>query len=350
MPFLIYGAYGYTGSLIARAAVEQGMTPTLAGRDGARLRPLAEELVLPYRIVDLADTEALQAALAETQLVLHCAGPFTHTVDAMVKGCLRASTHYLDITGEIDVFETLAALDDAAAEADVMLLPGVGFDVVPTDCLAAHLHDRLPDAVQLELAIFGRGGISRGTATTAIEHLGRGGTIRRNGKLHRVPTGWRTRQVDFGEGPVEVITIPWGDVATAYRSTGIPNITTYARLPSGVQRLMQWGRRLEGLLAADPVQRFLKRRVQQGASGPTAAERARGQSLVWGEVLNAAGERAVARLQGPETYDFTVKTALAVVQRILDGKVASGFQTPSTLLGPDFVLNVAGVTREDVAT
>lgn len=348
MPFLIYGAYGYTGALIAGAAVEAGMTPTLAGRDGARLRALAEELVLPYRIFALTDANALDAALADTQLVLHCAGPFVHTAEPMVKGCLRTGTDYLDITGEIEVFEMLAALDTAARDADVMLLPGVGFDVVPSDCLAAHLHSQLPSAAQLEIAIFGKGGVSRGTATTAVEQLGQGGTIRRNGTLQSVPTGWRTRTVDFGEGPVRVITIPWGDVSTAYRSTGIPNITTYMRLPDVVQRLMQVGGRLERMLAVDPVKQFLKRRVQRGNPGPSSEERNQGESYVWGEVINEAGERAAARLHGPEAYAFTVRAALAAVQRALDGGAAPGFQTPSTAFGADFVLDINDVTREAV--
>lgn len=350
MPFLIYGAYGYTGDLIARAAVERDMTPTLAGRDGARLRALAEELVLPYRIIDLDDPAALDTALEATQLVLHCAGPFAHTALPMVEACLRTGTDYLDITGEIDVFEQLAALDEPARAADVMLLPGVGFDVVPTDCLAAYLHQQLPDAVQLELAFFAKGGISRGTATTAIERLGEGGTIRREGQLQPVPTGWRTRTVDFGRGPVQVMTIPWGDLSTAYRTTGIPNITTYMRLPDTVQRVMRAGRWLEGVLAAGPIRRFLKRRVQQGAPGPTAEERARGASVIWGEALDDLGQRVAARLRGPETYAFTVETALAAVGRVLGGTRAAGYQTPASVFGTDFVLSIEGVVREEVAS
>ena len=218
MPYLIYGAYGYTGALIARAAVEQGLTPTLAGRDDDRLRALADELDLPRRPFSLTSAADIDTALEDMTCVLHCAGPFAHTAAPMVEGCLRTNTHYLDITGEIEVFETLAALDDQAQEMEVMLLPGVGFDVVPSDGLAAHLHRRLPSAEQLELAIFNRGGgISRGTATSAIEHIGRGGLIRRDGKIQQVPLGWRTRTVDFGTGPVEVTAMPWGDVATAYR-------------------------------------------------------------------------------------------------------------------------------------
>lgn len=348
MSFLIYGAYGYTGTLIARAAVGRGMTPTLAGRDDAKLGTLAEELEVPYRTFELSDAAALDAALDEARLVLHCAGPFVHTAAPMVEGCLRTGTDYLDITGEIQVFEMLAALDDQAQAMDAMLLPGVGFDVVPSDGLAAHLHARLPSAEQLALAIFSRGGISRGTATSAVEHIGRGGAIRRNGHIQQVPLGWRTRTVDFGRGPVEVTAMPWGDVATAYRSTGIPNITTYMRLPKSARRLVSISEWLMPVLATAPVQRLLKRYVQRGKPGPTAAERERGASVVWGEAIDEAGGRAVARLHGPDPYDVTVDAALTAVQHVLDGEAPSGYQTPSTAFGADFALEIDGITREDV--
>ncbi len=348
MSFLIYGAYGYTGALIARAAIRRGLHPTLAGRDADRLRARAEALGLPYRAFALSDAAALDAALDEVPCVLHCAGPFAYTAASMAEGCLRTGTHYLDITGEIEVYEMLAALDEPARAAGVMLLPGVGFDVVPTDCLAAHLHARLPSATQLELAIFSRGGVSHGTARTAIEQLRQGGFVRRHGRLQEVPIGWRTRTVDFGEGPVAVTAIPWGDLATACRSTGIPNITTYMRLPRLVQQLAPLGAWIEPVLASAPVQALLEQYVERRPRGPSEAARARGESVVWGEAIDDAGARVVARLYGPEPYDFTAEAALAAAQRVLEGEAPPGYQTPSTAYGADFVLAVEGVEREDV--
>lgn len=349
MSFLIYGAYGYTGTLIARAAVRRGLQPTLAGRNADRLRACSEEFGLPYCAFALSDEAALDAALGAVPCVLHCAGPFVDTAAPMVEGCLRTGTHYLDITGEIEVYETLRALDEQAQSMDVMLLPGVGFDVVPSDGLAAHLHAQLPSATQLELAIFSRGGVSHGTARTAVAQLGQGGFIRRNGRLREVPIGWRTRAVDFGEGPVSVTAIPWGDLATAYRSTGIPNITTYMRLPRLVQQLAPLGAWVEPALASAPVQAMLKTYVERRTRGPSDAAREHGESIVWGEVINEAGARAVARLRGPEPYDFTVEAALAAVQRVRNGEAPSGYQTPATAFGADFPLALDGVAREDVA-
>ncbi len=349
MSFLIYGAYGYTGELIARDAVARGWEPLLAGRDAAKLRALATELELPYRAVTLNVEKPLDDVLEEVPLVVHCAGPFTHTAQPMVDACLRTGTHYLDITGELDVFAQIAERDAEAQEAGVMLLPGVGFDVVPTDCLAAHLHERLPEAEQLELAIMAVGsGVSQGTATTAIEHIADGGAVRRGGEIMKVPPAWKKREVDFGRGAKEVVTIPWGDLVTAYWSTEIPNITVYARLPSTARRLMAASQVLGGVLKSRPVQDTLKWAVRQGEPGPDATTREQGASIVWGEVTARDGTTAQSRLYGPETYAFTTRTALASAEAVLDGTAPMGYQTPAMAFGADFVLGIEGVEREDI--
>ncbi len=348
--FLLYGANGYTGRLIARHAVERGLRPLLAGRDAEAVQALAAELDLPHTAFALDDSRALEAALSDVPLVLHCAGPFAHTMRPMADACLRTRTHYLDITGEIGVFEALAARSREAETASVMLLPGAGFDVVPSDCLAAHLKRRLPAATHLALAFEGLGGgLSRGTATTMVENLGRGGAVRRNGRIQPVPTAWKTRRIDFGDGPVSTTTIPWGDVSTAYFSTGIPNIEVYTRVGRWPRRTMIASRQLGWLLGSAPVQRLLKRVVQRGAPGPSDAQRARGASRLWGEVMDGAGARAVSRLRTPEGYTLTALTAVAAAEKALAEQAPLGFQTPSLAFGADWILEIPGVTREDVA-
>jgi short subunit dehydrogenase-like uncharacterized protein len=346
--FLIYGANGYTGNLIARLAVERGLRPLIAGRDADKIGRLASELGLEQRAFALDDGAALEAALQTVEVVLHCAGPFSHTSKPMADACLKTKTHYLDITGEIVVFETLAARGREAEAAGVMLLPGTGFDVVPSDCLAAHLKRRLPSANKLTLAIHGLSRISHGTATTMVENINRGGLVRREGKLASVPTAWKTREIDFGRGPVKATTIPWGDVATAFHSTGIPDIEVYAALPTAMRLMMKMSRPLGGLLASGPVQRFLKKRIKAQPPGPSDAERARGKSFVWGEVSDAAGQTASARLRGPEGYTLTALTALAIVGKVLAGQAPAGFQTPSRAYGADLILEIEGVEREDL--
>ena len=187
--FVIYGANGYTGALTAREAVARGLRPILAGRNSPQVAAVAQRLGLPHRIAALDDGAALDALLQEVTVVLHCAGPFVHTAAPMVDACLRNGMHYLDITGEIGVYEALAARDVEAKAAGVMLLPGVGFDIVPSDCLAAHLKRRLPSATHLTLALRALGGVSQGTAVTGLEAMarGEGGMVRRDGKLTPTP-------------------------------------------------------------------------------------------------------------------------------------------------------------------
>lgn len=344
---LIYGAYGYTGALISWEAVARGLRPVLAGRNAPALAALAGELRLEHRAFALDNPAAVEAGIRDIRVVLHCAGPFAHTFQPVADACLRTGAHYLDITGEVSVFETLATRSAEARAAGVMLLPGVGFDVVPSDCLAAHLKRRLPTASRLALGILALGRISRGTARTMAENFHRGGLVRRGGVLTRVPAAWKTRVIDFGTGPVKAITIPWGDVSTAYYSTGIPDIEVYLAAPLATRLLARASRCLGWLLGSAPVQRLLQRRIQSRPSGPNDAERAHGRSLLWGEASDATGQVVVSYLQGAEGYTLTAQAAVAVAQRVLAGQAPPGFQTPATAYGPDFILGLDGIVRTD---
>jgi short subunit dehydrogenase-like uncharacterized protein len=345
--YLIYGANGYTGSLIARLAVERGQRPILAGRNAPAVAELAGRLGLEHRAFALDRPDEVDAGLAGVDAVLHCAGPFAHTARAMASACLRRRVHYLDVTGEITVFESLARLDESARRAGVMLLPGVGFDVVPSDCLAAHLKRRLSTATHLALGMQTLGRFSRGTALTLIENLPRGGAVRREGRIVRVPACWRTRTIDFGRGPVTAMTIPWGDVSTAWYTTGIPNIEFYLAAPASARLLARLSRGLGWLLGSGVVQRWLARRVRAGPPGPSDEARARGATYLWGEVRDDRGAVVVSQQRGPEGYTLTALTGLAVIERVLAGEAMPGFQTPGRLFGPDFILGVPGVERRD---
>src|SRR5436190_9875943 len=253
--FLLYGANGYTGELITRYAAERGMTPILAGRNGAKVAELAGKYGFEYRVFALNESAMLDAALQEVDVILHCAGPFSLTSRPMVDACIRNNKHYTDITGEIAVFEACAARHREAEDAGVMLMPGVGFDVVPSDCLARHLKDRLPTATHLSLAFYGMGRLSHGTQATMTMNVGRGGAIRKDGKITPVPAAWKTREIDFGEVKKLGVSIPWGDVATAFHSTGIPNIEVYTVAPKSALKLMKLSRYLGWLFATGPFQK-----------------------------------------------------------------------------------------------
>ena len=343
MTLLVYGAYGYTGELVAEELVDRGRDPVLAGRNDAKLGRVGTRLGCETRAFPVEDPE-----LGGVDVVLNCAGPFVETAEPLADACLAAGADYLDVTGEIPVFESLARRDDDAREASVTLLPGVGFDVVPTDCLAAHLADRLPDATHLALGFEPRGGISPGTLATALGQLGEGGAVRRDGRLLSVPPGHNERRIDFGNGTKSAVTFPWGDVSTAYRSTGIPNVEVYIPVPSAARRLLRASSYLGPVLGAEPVGDALQSLARRFVDGPDEAEREAGRAFVWGEARNAdTGETVVSRLVTPETYAFTVDAASTAAERALDGDAPAGYQTPSTAYGADFVTDLDGVTRTD---
>src|SRR5450432_1034046 len=190
---MIYGANGYTGRLIAREAAKRGLKPLLAGRNRDELDALAKELGLLRRVFELSNPNEVARNLDGVNVVLHCAGPFSRTAAPMLNACLDLNVHYLDITGEIDVFELCHHAHVRAKHQGIIMLPGSGFDVVPTDCTAAMLKQRLPDATSLVLAFEAGGGPSPGTAKTSVEGSRKGGRARIDGELRSVPLAWKSR-------------------------------------------------------------------------------------------------------------------------------------------------------------
>jgi len=293
----------------------------------------------------LDEANEVAAQLDDIDVVLHCAGPFSRTSAPMLEACLARRVHYLDITGEIDVFARCHAADAQARAAGIVVLPGSGFDVVPTDCLAAMLKQRLPDATSLVLAFEAGGGPSPGTAKTSVEGLAKGGRARINGELTTVPLAWKAREFVRADGKARsAMTIPWGDVYTAFVSTGIPNIETYMVVPPATIRRTQWLRRLQPLLRTSVVQDFMKQRIERATPGPSEQRRQDTGCYVWGEVGNAAGRQAKLALTAPNGYDLTVTASLGIVERLLSAPPsARGYFTPSQLMGADYVLTLPGV-------
>ena len=346
---LVYGSYGYTGELIGRFAKEEGVEVTLSGRNGDKLKAQSAEVGFDTIALDLNDTATLVDTLSYFDVVVHCAGPFAHTYEAMANACVEAKTHYTDITGEGAVFEGLWAMDEKAKAAGIMLLPGTGFDIVPSDCLAAHLKSRCPDATHLELAFYGvGGGVSHGTATTMVENIANGGQIRQDGELKQVPTAYKTREIEFAEGTRRhCMTIPWGDVVTAYKSTGIGNVLVYTATPKNVTTMLKIMRPLLPIVGFGPIQNAIKKRIDAAPAGPTDEMRAQSYTLLWGEAKNAAGDTFVSRLRTPEGYTLTAKMALRIAKKIVAGQFTPGFQTPSTAYGKDLILELEGTSRSD---
>ncbi|GMU42736.1 MAG: saccharopine dehydrogenase NADP-binding domain-containing protein [Xanthomonadales bacterium] len=341
--WLLYGATGYTGRLVAREAKARGHNVIVAGRDAHRVAALAKDLDVGFRAFDMSShRDQIDKGLTGVRLVLNCAGPFSLTSSTLAQACLRTGAHYLDIASEIADHRSMQRLEERAREAGVMLMPGVGFGILPTDCLAHWLHETMPGAVTLTLAFSAGSSASHGTLATFLESLQQGGFVRRTGQLVPAEPASESQTIDFGPGKSRrAVLFPWrADALSAGLSTDIPHIQSYAAVPA----LMRVVLKKRALFAHGRILRgLLEWWVARAPAGPKAEERAKRKSWIHGEVVNETGQRLRAVVEGPDPYDFTVLSALAAIQRALGGNVPAGFVTPSQILGHEPLLTLPGV-------
>src|SRR5271156_6006279 len=356
---MIYGSTGFTGRLIAQRAVEVGLAPVLAGRNEDRVRRQADFLGTPWRTVSLDSIEALTDALSDIGAVVHAAGPFVVTAPPMLEACLRAKTHYLDVSGELPVFreafgrgsEALRAggmVMPGAARAGVMLMPGAAWSVVATDCLAAHVAARLPGAKYLRLGMTQSRLYSRGTARSALGLMSSEVVIRRNGRLTPVPIGRMERDFDFGEGERTSMALSWPDALSAYHTTGIPNIEAYMQVGAAARVLAPLTARIGEAFQLPVLRPLLRLGAAVLPEGPAEAARKLAQPVIVAEAEDAWRRVSRARLRTADGYDFTALAAVAIAERVIGGDFEPGYQTPARVYGADFVLSIEGTTRIDL--
>ncbi|MEP7277821.1 MAG: saccharopine dehydrogenase NADP-binding domain-containing protein, partial [Bacteroidota bacterium] len=341
--FLLYGANGYSGELIARFAHQYGLQPVLAGRNTQAVKALAQTLQLPFRTLELDDKAAWQDALRGIKLVVNAAGPYNFTAKPVIAACMAAQAHYLDLNGDTEVFEILQQFNDQAIEKNIMVLPGAGFDVVPTDCLARWLKDQLPNATHLQIAFVIIGsGLSRGTAITTLQKLGLPGAVRKNGRLVPEPIGKRGMWVEFPDSNQKsfMMSIPWGDISTAYFSTGIPNIETYTGIPKSTWWLLKGQVLFNWLLRTPFVHSIIRKIINSRTPGPGDEKRDKAVSLVWAKVTNDEGHSLTARMRCPEAYSLTAASVLLMSAKILGGDFKPGYQTPASAYGPGLIMEI----------
>jgi short subunit dehydrogenase-like uncharacterized protein len=349
MKYLLYGANGYTAQLIIKESLIAGLQPVLAGRTEAKVKKVAEEFKLDYLVFDLDDVQKVAEQLKNVDVCINAAGPFSKTAQNMIEACLASKTHYLDITGEIGVFELAKRYDKKAQAANLMVMPGVGFDVVPSDCLANYLSAKMPDATNLELAFTSIGGaLSHGTASTMIENLGEGSAARIDGKIQKVALGHLSKKIDFGEVKHYAMTIPWGDVSTAYSSTKIPNIVVYTGVPKSSIRMMKFQGLLNPILRTNFIKKMAQVWIDKNLYGPSEEQNKKGKSLLWGEVSNKQNEKVTARLQCKEGYLLTALTSVLICKKVLQKDFKAGYQTPARAYGPNLILEIEGSQFTDV--
>lgn len=339
---LIYGAYGYTGQLIVDEALKNKLPITLAGRSLKKTETLAKEKKVPFIAFDLDDIKKVTELIKPFNLVIHCAGPFEFTAEIMARACILSSTHYIDITGEYQVFEMLHGMDSEAKNAEIMLLPGAGFDVVPSDCLAANLKDRLPEGNDLKLAFTStKGSLSRGTAKTMVENIDKGQLYRSEGKLKKRAQGKRVEKINYGAFEQISAAISWGDICTAFYSTGIPNIEVLTGSSKDQVNKMKWMNRLKFILSWRWVKDLFIKQIDKKPAGPSEERRKKADMYLYGKITK--GDKSIEmRIKTPNGYTLTAAAAVLIAKKITSGVYKEGYQTPSTAYGKDLIFEIEG--------
>ena len=346
---LLYGATGFSGGAIARRLRDQGRTPIVAGRDGGRIRAVAESLNAPWRGFDLADRPALDAALADVSLVLHAAGPFVQTAPPMIDACIRGGAHYLDIAGEWPVFALAQQRSGDAVAAGVMLMPGAAFSIVVSDCLMARAVRRIPDVVALRIAGSSPAAVTRASLRSAINLTDADVIVRRHGSVERTPAGELSRGFNFGAGERISVAVSGPDVITGEQTTGIQNIETYIEAPLASRLALRAGG-LASAVYGPAITRGALRSLSRWWPEPAPEQ----DAAVW---RNAVVVETVDRwrrtsrlgLRTIDSYEVTTRAAAAIAHRVAGGDHSPGFQTPAGLFGPEFVLDLGGVSPFDAS-
>lgn len=341
--WMIYGANGFSGRLIVAEAKKRGLSPIIAGRNREAIEALANELQLPWRHFAIESVAQVESHLEDIALLLNLAGPFDKTADIAVQACIRRGIHYLDIAGEPAVFEKVYTQHYAAEASGSVIIPAVGFDVVPSDMLANSLHQRLPDATTLEMAFFGSGQGSAGSAKTVLGMMADKCMVRRHGQLQSLPLAALQKRIAFSDREEWCMSVTWGDISSAFRSTGIANITMYMATTQEAAKKMRRFSSLTWLLAIPLLRKKLFKKLEQNVQGPDEAMRQSSCMRLWGRASNDRGDVVEATVDTPEGFTLTTLTSLLCVEKILAEKISGGCYTPTQVFGVELALGIPGI-------
>ncbi|MBC8145333.1 MAG: saccharopine dehydrogenase NADP-binding domain-containing protein [bacterium] len=335
-PWMIYGAYGFTGRLMAAEAVRRGHRPILAGRSEARLRELGISLGLDWKVFGLDNPREVERALTGIDIVLNSAGPFDTTTEPLLDACITMGTSYTDISGELDVYEQTFAREDEVRHAGITVVTGIGFDVVPTDCLAVRAAREIGKPTSLEIAVGTSGGLSPGTMRATFRMAGQGGRERRDGIIVEVPVAETVQRIRLPQRERGMVSVPLGDIASAFRSSGVRNITTYLIVPASLRALAAGASKVGGWIASiAPVQRAVDGLIARVAKGPDDEALASSRTESWVRASDGV-ETIEYYLEAPGGYTYTQVSAVRAIERLLRERIVGVF-TPEQALGVDFI-------------
>ncbi len=149
---VLYGATGFTGRQCVKYFSQHappGIRWAIAGRDRTKLGRL--DAGVPAMVADSQDQLSIDAFVRRAGIVLSTAGPFKLYSDAVVDACVRFGTHYVDISGETLWMRSLIdRYHERAAANGTRVIPGCGFDSVPSDLGATWIARQIGNAIEVK--------------------------------------------------------------------------------------------------------------------------------------------------------------------------------------------------------
>jgi short subunit dehydrogenase-like uncharacterized protein len=312
MPIAVYGATGFTGGLIAAELKRLGADLLVAGRDRAKLERLSEELGgVPFRAVSLDDSAGLWEMLEGCSVLAACAGPFTLHGEPLVEAAVETGTHYLDTTGEQGfmrmVFERYG---ERARETGAALVPGMGFDYVPGDLIAAITADGMGPLEEIVVAYCVQGFTpTHGTALSGLEIMRGGDVVWTDGEWRDAP-----RSADGGRwrfpdplGEQRTLRYPAGEQITVPRHVETKRVRTLLNgmvVPQPLMPLAVTASPLLGVAMRTPLRHAMGTAIRRLPAAPSEEDRKACRFTIGCEARGKSGARRGA-VQGGDVYGLT---------------------------------------------
>ena len=170
-----------------------------------------------------------------------------------------------------------------------------------------------------------------------------------DGTHHYIPLGREQdiRKIQFSDKERTVRAVTWGDLSTAYRSTGIPNITTYFPMPKKFPNLLKsLGVSVKDMFTDVESKKRVYRWIEENVHGPDKNKQETLRSYIWASAQNEEGQKAQAWLETMESYRFTAVTGVKCVEKLFEINPL-GALTPAMAFGADLVLELPKTVRLD---
>ncbi len=348
---LLYGANGFTARLMLEGLKALPIELILAGRNKEKIQSLAAQNGLEGRAFALKDQDIVAKNLADIDLLINCAGPFSETALPMAKAALKTGCHYFDITGEIGVFRDLHKLHNEAKSAHSALIPGLGFDIAPSDCLAKLVADRVKDPQSLVLAVIPKGTRpSHGTLKTALLGLGHQPRARRKGGIALIQAEEPRHRIQVNGRDIACVRAPLPDLFCAFFSTGIENIDTYLAMPPQMQKIAKLMPLFNKLKKISLFHMMVSKMIELLPNGPSEAQQLSGRAIIYAKAESKEGSKS-AIMTTKEPYAYTADLIINATKTWLEKGLRGGFYTPSQAFGANFAKDAcpSGVKIDFVA-